>query len=434
MPNFMRRCAPVVVTMVVLAVAVIPAAGQGTPASPAAPLSVFLDCRTSCDMDLIRTEVTYVNWVRDRAVADVHVLVTSQEAGAGGQAITIAFLGLRAFAGRGDTLVYTTNPTTTSDERRRGVTRTITLGLVPFLARTSMAHALRISRSGEGDVVAVSQTAPANDPWRAWVFEIGLNGFTNGESSYKQRELESSFEARRVTEAWKHEFEFDFRYRDERVTEREFDSVGAVVAETTYKNLQRNWSGELLSVKSVSNHLSLGTRLSVQSSRFRNQKLNMQLLAAAEYNIFPYSENTRRELVFRYGAGFNSFRYQDTTIFDKLRETLAVHFVESSFQSRQPWGSASITASHWAYMRDASKRRTELNGNLNVRLFRGFSVNFGGGYNWIRDQLYIPKGGGDQIDVLLRRRALLTGYEYFGHFGVSYTFGSIFNNVVNPRF
>jgi hypothetical protein len=61
-------------------------------------------------------------------------------------------------------------------------------------------------------------------------------------------------------------------------------------------------------------------------------------------------------------------------------------------------------------------------------------VNFGGGYNWIRDQLYVPKGGGDQIDVLLRRRALLTGYEYFGHFGVSYTFGSIFNNVVNPRF
>jgi hypothetical protein len=162
--------------------------------------------------------------------------------------------------------------------------------------------------------------------------------------------------------------------------------------------------------------------------------LNTQLLAAVEYNIFPYSENTRRELVFRYGAGFNSFRYQDTTIFDKLEETLAVHFLESSFQLRQPWGSASIRASHWAYVKDASKRRTELNGNINVRVFRGFSVNFGGGYNWIRDQLYIPKGGGDQIDVLLRRRALLTGYEYFAHFGISYTFGSIFNNVVNPRF
>ena len=38
------------------------------------------------------------------------------------------------------------------------------------------------------------------------------------------------------------------------------------------------------------------------------------------------------------------------------------------------------------------------------------------------------------VDVLLRRRALLTGFQYFTHFGVSYTFGSIYNNVVNPRF
>jgi hypothetical protein len=29
---------------------------------------------------------------------------------------------------------------------------------------------------------------------------------------------------------------------------------------------------------------------------------------------------------------------------------------------------------------------------------------------------------------------LQTGFRYFGSFGLTYTFGSPFNNVVNPRF
>ena len=86
------------------------------------------------------------------------------------------------------------------------------------------------------------------------------------------------------------------------------------------------------------------------------------------------------------------------------------------------------------FLNDASKRTTELNGGFNVRLFKGLSLNAGAGYNWIQDQVYLPKGSQNAVDVLLRRRALLTGFEYFTHFGVSYTFGSIFNNVVNPRF
>jgi hypothetical protein len=43
-------------------------------------LAVFLDCQGGCDTQFIRTEIAYVNWVRDRTVADVHVLITSQDA------------------------------------------------------------------------------------------------------------------------------------------------------------------------------------------------------------------------------------------------------------------------------------------------------------------------------------------------------------------
>ena len=71
---------------------------------------------------------------------------------------------------------------------------------------------------------------------------------------------------------------------------------------------------------------------------------------------------------------------------------------------------------------------------MSLRLFRGFSVNVNGNYAWIRDQLFIPAGAASTEDVLLRQRQLNTSFNYFTIIGFSYQFGSIFNNVVNPRF
>jgi len=398
------------------------------------PIAVYIDCRSGCDGEFIRTEITYVNWVRDREVADVHLLITNQGAGAGGEQLTFAFMGLRGLAGRGDTLTFTTNPTTTSDERRKGMTQTIALGLVQFAARTTAGQALRVSAAAAGARSATQQMAPKNDPWNAWVFSLSLNGSMDGERYYKGRNLNTQLEANRVTEAWKTNFEYSFSYRDNTATVQEFDSLGVVTSEETYGNVQRDWRGELLQVKSVTDHFSLGGHIEVAQQTFRNQSLRYQLRTAFEYNLFPYSEATRRELSLRYGVGVTGYRYADTTIFNKIRETLPSHFAELSYRTRQPWGSANVNIEHRNFLTDASKRTTEINGSFSVRLFKGFSLNGGGGYEWIRDQVYLPKGEQDAVDVLLRRRALLTGFQYFTHFGVSYTFGSIYNNVVNPRF
>ena len=69
-----------------------------------------------------------------------------------------------------------------------------------------------------------------------------------------------------------------------------------------------------------------------------------------------------------------------------------------------------------------------------MRLFKGFSFNVYGGYDRIRDQIGLRKGGATPEEVLLRRRQLATGHSYHMGFGISYSFGSIFNSVVNPRF
>jgi hypothetical protein len=73
-------------------------------------------------------------------------------------------------------------------------------------------------------------------------------------------------------------------------------------------------------------------------------------------------------------------------------------------------------------------------GEADVRLFRGFSFNVFGRYERIRDQISLRKGGASTEEVLLRVQQLATGYSYFVNLNLSYRFGSIFNNIVNPRF
>lgn len=405
---------------------------QPSPAS-AQRLAVFLDCHTSCDFDLIREDISYVDWVRDRAPADIHLLITSQGAGAGGSEYTLAFLGQRAMAGRGDTLRFTTNPMTTNDERRRTLVQTIAAGLAPFVARSGNARLLRITAAERVEDERQSR-APANDPWRAWVFEVGLDGGLSGEARYKSRRLNGNFEARRVTEAWKFNFEFGYEYEDDRVTDQEFDSLGNVISEQTFQNLQRNWGAEQLLVKSLTAHASAGLMGNLRSNTFRNLSRALEVGPAIEYNLFPYAEATRRELVVRYAVGYAVNRYVDTTIFDRMRETLPVHNLVLNYRTQATWGSVNIRAEHQNYLTDAAKRNTNVNGGFNLRVFRGLRIGMHGSYSWIRDQIALRKGGDDQVDVLLRRRELLTGYDYNAGIGLSYTFGSIFNNVVNPRF
>jgi len=187
-------------------------------------------------------------------------------------------------------------------------------------------------------------------------------------------------------------------------------------------------------VKSLTGHASAGLMGDISSNTFRNLRRALEFGPAIEYNLFPYAEATRRELVLRYAVGIAANQYVDTTIFDKTKEVLPLHVLTLNYRTKAPWGSANFRTEHRNYLTDAEKRNTRVNGSINVRLFRGLQVSMYGGYSWIRDQIALRKSGGDQVDVLLRRRELLTGYSYEAGIGLSYTFGSIFNNVVFPRF
>jgi len=86
------------------------------------------------------------------------------------------------------------------------------------------------------------------------------------------------------------------------------------------------------------------------------------------------------------------------------------------------------------YLHDLSKYRLELQSDVSVRIVRGLSVNLDVSASRIRDQISLPRRGATQEEVLLRLRELQSGYEVDVSFSLTYSFGSLFNNVVNPRF
>jgi hypothetical protein len=172
----------------------------------------------------------------------------------------------------------------------------------------------------------------------------------------------------------------------------------------------------------------------VASSTFNNNRFSVTAAPAVEYSVFPYSEYATRELRIQYNAGLARERYHEISIFGKLRETLWRHELSATLDQRQPWGSLRAGFEFSQYVHDWSKYRLEGNGNMNIRLTRGLSLNANGSASRVRDQLSLPLRDATDEEVLLRIRQLQSGFQVRFSFGVTYSFGSIFNNVINPRF
>ncbi|MEO8192426.1 MAG: hypothetical protein ABI681_01165 [Gemmatimonadales bacterium] len=390
-----------------------------------APVRVFVDCDVwGCDLDYFRTEVPFVDYVRDRKDASLHILVTSQETGGGGNQYTLNFIGLKELAGASDTLRFVSPSSATDDDRRKGIARVLKLGLVRYVARTAAAERLQITYAPAAASTSAA-AAPARDRWNYWVFRTRVGGNFSGETSQNFLSLNGSVSANRTTKDWKINTSLSGNYNESSFTFTEGDKF------TSYS---RSYGASELIVKSLSDHWSLGQRASLTSSTFLNQQLATRFAPAIEYDFFPYDQSTRRSLTLQYSAGINTYRYRDTTIFDKLSEVRPDHSLTASISLTQPWGSMNGSIEGASYLDDFSKRRLVLFNSLNARLFKGFSVNMFGSVSWVRDQLYLPKAGATDEEILLQRKQLATSYRYFAGVSLTYTFGSIFNNVVNPRF
>ncbi|GMV21268.1 MAG: hypothetical protein AMXMBFR57_12170 [Acidimicrobiia bacterium] len=396
---------------------------QATVTPQSSPLRVFVDCY-ECDTEYLRQNVTFIDYVRDRTVADVHLLVTTESTGGGGRSWTLKFIGIGRFASIDRTLTFTSPQTATNDDRRKEFARVFRLGIAPYALDSSAGAHLDVQWNRPATQTA-SPTTPARDPWNYWVFRTNLSGNRDGEESQSYSSYRISVSANRTTANWKINVSSNGNYNESNFDLGDGDK---------FKSTSSSWGVNSLIVKSLATHWSLGVRTSVSSSTFSNNRIVMTLAPALEYNFFPYTESARRSLTVLYTIGASRYEYRDITIFDKTSEVVPSHSLNTNISLRQPWGSASAGVSLSQHLNKTHRHRVSTYGSADVRLFKGFSLNVHGGYDRIRDQIGLRKGGATPEEVLLRRRQLATGHSYYLGFGLSYSFGSIFNSVVNSRF
>lgn len=396
---------------------------QAPPAQPA--LNVFLDCQTFfCDFDHIRREIAFVNWVRDRQDAQVHILGTGQHTGGGGQEYTFTFIGLKDFAGHADTLRLVTRNTDTAAEIRDAQVQILKLGLMRYVAATPVRDRLRISYTPEaGPAGQPAASGAARDPWKLWVFSANLNANLQGEQQQNFQFLFGSLSANRTADDLKLNFRISGSYQR---SEQQLTSGSFI-------NTSKSYSASQSAVFSLGPKWSFGVRSAQNSSTFLNQALAIRVGPALEYDVFPYSESTRRQLTVRYSPEVSRFDYEEATIFDKTSETLSGQRLNVSLRVLQPWGQIQASLDALQYFHDLSKHRVSLFGAVELRLVRGLNFNIGGDVARTKDQLYLPKAGLTDEEILVRRRQLGTSFQYFTFIGLSFRFGSKFANVVNSR-
>jgi hypothetical protein len=213
------------------------------------------------------------------------------------------------------------------------------------------------------------------------------------------------------------------------------DVNGQYSSGTPYSDIRKEGSSDARVFYSLAERWSVGIEAGASTSTRNNQDLGAQVGTGVEYSFFPYRDWTRRRMTLQALIYAHYFDYEELTQFNKMSETLPEGSLKWAIGFRQPWGTATVNASADAYLNDPMNLyRLSFGGRLSIRIARGLEWNVGGNISRIRDQIYIPLEDLSDEDILLGRRQLPTNSQLSINTGFSFTFGSIYNNVVNNRF
>ena len=393
-------------------------------------LKVFIDCSSTwCDMQYLRSEINIVDFLLDNAAADVHVLITSQGTGGGGDQYQLIFFGQQQFKGRRDTLRFSNDPNTIDFERRDKLLKYLKTGLVPFIAKTDAAKYLEINLKTNGTTkVEAKDSSTTRDPWDQWVIRFGGDGNINADANYNNISYSGNASANRITDKLKigmgvywSRNRSGFKYEDNGTTQKFIVN-------------NHNWSINQYMVRSINDHWSWANEIKYSQNTFSNNKGRAFLRSAVEYNIFPYKDVNNKLFTLSYGLTARRNSYYDTTIYDKTKELLYGHRASAYLSLNQKWGNSYAGIYYHQYFHNLNFYNLGVDIYTSVRITGGLSfyvMVFGG---LTRDQVFLVRGSASPEEVLAKRRQLASGYNYFSSIGISYRFGSKLNNVVNPRF
>ena len=293
-------------------------------------LNVFLDCRW-CDRNYIKEIIPFVNYVNNKDEADVHILVSRRETGGGGGEYIINFIGMADYKEINDELVFFSSANETRDETRQGRSGMICMGLMRYVARTPLGANIVISYNNDKSPEEQLVSNVEDDPWKSWIFRIRATGEFSKDENYRNRQLNSSISADRVTPEWKIEFDASYSYNE------------TIYSYDLERNFRRNWNVRSLVVKSLGPNWAVGARAGLVSDTRPNYELSASAGPAIEYNIFPYEESNEKQFRFQYGINLVQNTYIDTTIYFKTEELVFRHYLAMSIGFTQPWGNGYLS-------------------------------------------------------------------------------------------
>lgn len=376
-------------------------------------LNVFMEAS-----NFFKKEIPFINYVRDIKVADVYIITTEENTGSGGFVSTFFIVGQGKYKGMTDTLKCSFSPDETFDIRRAKQVKTLKLGLMRYVAKTPLGLFMSINFSEP-----LTETV-SSDKWNSWVYSASFQAYSSGQKTYNYGYMYGTLSANRITEKSKFESSVSL----------DLQTNKNVYVDTVYRSKIRDEYIYIRYVKSINDHWSAGGSTNIQTSTYSNYDLSVRIMPGIEYDIFPYSQSTRRQLRFLYNIGLEINNYSEETTLNKFKETLAKQSLSANLSIIQKWGSVSSSLTWSNYFFDWSFNNLRLSTSANLRIIKGLSFTMMGSFALVHDQISLPLGGSTLEDVLLQRKMQATDYSYYTSFGFTYTFGSIYNNVVNPRF
>ena len=384
-------------------------------------IRIYLDFEHNYDLDrYIRQEITFVNHVRDPLLAQVHVLITTKHTASQGQQFDLRFLGREKFTGQDQELFYFSPQSNSHDDERRGLVKIIKMGLMSYVGQVSGFDSLFVNYHS----LAPGFVSEATDEtWDFWVFFIDFSSGFSAQEVNREFNLRGTVRADRVTGLWKVKNEAQYEYEEEKFVEDDQE----------LRSILKRWDVNSEVVYSLSEYWSAGFFANLNSTTYRNIKLGLSLSPAIQYNFFPWSESLHRKFLVGYMAGLRSYKYFEETIYYKMNENLLFHGVVTELEMVQPWGRIDIELQAWHYPQMHDKYSLIADTEISLRLSSNLSLYLDARLEKIHDQIYLPIGDATIDEILLKRRQLATTYDVHYWFGLSFTFGSIYNNVVNDR-
>jgi len=385
-------------------------------------VNVYLDCSWRCDADFLQREMPYIDFYKDPKVANLHVIVNGERSSNGGEVVAFRFIGVNEFEGVDNTLTVPILPNTSDDSERKQYLEVLNKGVYAYIIRTKSHDVVSLAYSE----TEAEKKEIEKDKWNNWVFRTSISGYSNGEEGYSYTSYNGRLTANRITSKSKFTSGFSM---NSNVSKFEYEDFSLI---TEKKNKYAN----MTFVKSKGDHFSIGARTNYTQSTSQNYDGHYKFSPCIEYNIFPYSESSEHRMSFLYGVSANHNDYTDTTVYLKSTENFASHLLDISYQNSQTWGSFSLSiyGDQILDKDDLKKYNIGISSNIDWNVAKGLALNFWGYVNLDRAQIHLPLDGATYEEIILRQKELESNYFYYLNFGLSYTFGSMKNNVVNPRF